>query len=129
MEVAVMSLSAHERQALDGIADQLAHSDPRLASLLATFNRLASGEEMPTGEKVIAARRPPLRRARWVYERLGFQRTALLVSLVLGVALVLFALAANHGTTGRACTASWTVTCAGRAPAHSPSPARNAAAG
>jgi hypothetical protein len=127
MEVAVMSLSAREQLALDGIADRLTHSDARLASLLATFNRLASGEDMPTGEKVSPVRRDPLRRARWVYQRLGFQRVALLVWLVLGVALLLFALSANHGSGGRPCVRSWMVTCAGPASVHSPNPVGNTA--
>ena len=32
-----MSLSAREQQALDSIEDEMAGSDPKLASLLATF--------------------------------------------------------------------------------------------
>jgi Protein of unknown function (DUF3040) len=47
MEVAVMSLSTREQLALDGIANKLAGSDPRLAALLVTFARLTSGEAMP----------------------------------------------------------------------------------
>jgi hypothetical protein len=111
MEVAVMSLSAHEQHALDGIATGLAHSDPRLASLMATFNRLTSGEAMPAGEKVLA-RRGLLRRTRGLYARLGFQRVALIVWLVLGIVLVAVALALSHGTNGRACTGTWPA-CAG----------------
>jgi hypothetical protein len=112
MEVAVMSLSAHEQQALDGIADGLAHSDPRLASLLATFNRLTSGEAMPTGEKDLVARRDLAMRARWLYARLGLSRIALIVWLVLGVVLVVIALSLSHGASGRTCARSWP-TCAG----------------
>lgn len=40
-----MCLSARDRRALDSLEDQLAGSDPRLASLMATFTRLVSGEE------------------------------------------------------------------------------------
>lgn len=47
-----MSLSASEQQALDSIAATLTSSDPKLASLLAIFARLASGEEMPVRERV-----------------------------------------------------------------------------
>ena len=47
-----MSLGAWERQALDSIADGLAGSAPDLASLLAIFSRLASGEAMPAREKL-----------------------------------------------------------------------------
>jgi hypothetical protein len=54
-----MSLSAWEQQALDSIEDELAGADPKLASLLATFARLASGEEMPVREKI---RKQSLRR-------------------------------------------------------------------
>jgi hypothetical protein len=127
LEVAVMSLSAREQQALDGIAYGLAHSDSRLVSLLATFNWLNSDEDMPVREKVMIARRDPLARPRRLYEQLGFQRIALLVWLLLGVALVLFALSANHGVGARACVRSGMVVCARPAPAHSLAPARNTA--
>jgi hypothetical protein len=112
MEVAVMSLTAHEQQALDGIANGLAHSDPGLASLLATFNRLTSAEAMPASEKILVAPRDVVRRARWLYSRLGFQRVALIVWLMLGIVLVVIALTVTHGTTGRGCARSWPA-CAG----------------
>jgi hypothetical protein len=59
-----MSLSAWEQQALDSIEGGLGGSDPGLVSLLATFARLAAGEEMPVHEEIRvpgrrAARRPP----------------------------------------------------------------------
>jgi Protein of unknown function (DUF3040) len=47
-----MSLSAREQQELASIEDRLASSDPKLASLLAMFGRLASGEDMPMRDKV-----------------------------------------------------------------------------
>jgi hypothetical protein len=112
MEVAVMSLTAHEQQALAGIAHGLAHSDPGLASLLATFNRLTSAEAMPGSEKIPVGRRDLVRHARWLYARLGFHRVALIVWLVLGIVLVVVALSVSHGTTGRGCARSWPV-CAG----------------
>ena len=43
----MMSFTGLERQALGSIADGLAGSDPRLASMLTIFSRLAVGEEMP----------------------------------------------------------------------------------
>ena len=46
-----MSLTEPETQALGSIADGLAGSDPRLASMLNIFSRLAAGEEMPAREK------------------------------------------------------------------------------
>jgi Protein of unknown function (DUF3040) len=56
-----MSLSAWEQQALDSIEGGLAGSDPELVSLLATFARRASGEEMPVREDpgARAAGHPP----------------------------------------------------------------------
>src|SRR5215470_16379097 len=75
-----MSLSAWEQQALDSIEDELVGADPKLASLQATFARLASGEEMPVCEKI---RKQSLYRgnvrwpARRLFPRLGLQRTML----------------------------------------------------
>jgi hypothetical protein len=51
-EVAVVSLSAHEQRTLSCIADELAASNPKLASILAVFNRVAWGEEMPVRQDV-----------------------------------------------------------------------------
>ena len=42
-----MSLSAWEQRTLSYIAAELAGSDPKLASILAVFNRLTRGEAMP----------------------------------------------------------------------------------
>ena len=46
-----MSLNQLKTQALGSIADGLAGSDPRLASMLTIFSRLAAGEEMPVRAK------------------------------------------------------------------------------
>jgi hypothetical protein len=60
-----MSLNQPETQALGVIADGLAGSDPRLASMLTIFSRLAAGEAMPVREKTRARReRPAARRPR-----------------------------------------------------------------
>ena len=56
-----MSLNASEQKALDSIEATLTSSDLKLASLLAIFARLASGEEMPVRERV------------WIHLRSGFQ--------------------------------------------------------
>lgn len=40
-----MSLNAREQHTLNSMERQLAGSDPKLASLMATFTRLVSGEE------------------------------------------------------------------------------------
>ncbi len=47
-----MSLPARERRRLHGIQITLDRSDPRLASLFATFSRLAQEEEMPNIERL-----------------------------------------------------------------------------
>jgi hypothetical protein len=56
MEGAAVSLSPWERQILSRIAEELTGADPKLASLVTGFNRLAASEGMPA--------RPPLRSAR-----------------------------------------------------------------
>ncbi len=47
-----MSLPARERRRLSGIQCALDRSDPRLASLFATFSRLTQEEEMPHFERL-----------------------------------------------------------------------------
>ena len=62
-----MSLNQPETQALGSIADGLAGSDPRLASMLTIFSRLAAGEDMPAREKTRVRRgRPAAHRPRRV---------------------------------------------------------------
>ena len=116
----MMSLNQLETQALGSIADRLAGSDPRLASMLTIFSRLAAGEEMPVRQKTrvrrgrAAARRP--RRARRHprrgttrsqprrrHPRLGWQQARLVVAAVISAALLTVALAL---------TASGPTTCA-----------------
>jgi len=93
LEVQLMSLSARERQASDSIDVRLTSSDPKLASLLAIFARLASDEEMPAREKIPMFRRlvphgrhqyrPSSRRAgagrgiRSIFRCLGWRRNML----------------------------------------------------
>jgi len=58
-----MSRAGWERQALNSIQSVLGHTDPKLASHLAGFSRLASSEEMPAHERVRSPlRHPPYRR-------------------------------------------------------------------
>jgi hypothetical protein len=137
---AAMSLSAWEQQALDSIKDTLAASDPKLASLLSAFSRLASGEEMPTREAIRmgprrAARRPSRKRrhradqrrhradqmtrhvAR-VRESLGSRRTALLLWLAITAILITVALVLNSGNAPATCTYPWSIGCINSAPAH-----------
>ena len=90
-EVAVMSLTAREKHALHAIEDRLAGSDPRLASRLATFTRLTSGEEMPTREMIqrgcpLRQRRDgPFQHARRLGQHMGWQRAMLLLCLAVAV--------------------------------------------
>src|SRR5215831_1231273 len=58
-DVMMMSFTEPETQALGSIADGLAGSDPRLASMLTIFGRLAAGEEMPAREKTRVRRGRP----------------------------------------------------------------------
>ena len=115
-----MSLNHLERQALGAIADGLAGSDPRLASMLTIFSRLATGEEMPARQTTRArygrpavfrprrARRHPRRgiavpHARRQYPRLGWPPALLVLGAVICAALLTAALAL---------TASGPTTCA-----------------
>jgi Protein of unknown function (DUF3040) len=121
-----MSLSAWEQQALYSIEDQLAGADPKLASLLATFVRLASGEEMPVREKIRkqSLRRGNVRRpARGLFPRLGLQQTMLLLWLTVTIALIAVALVLNRDSRNGPCPESWAVACTQQAPVHSPRPA------
>jgi Protein of unknown function (DUF3040) len=107
-----MSLSAWEQQALDSITEGLTDSDPRLAALLATFTRLVSGEEMPAREKAPPGQRRRPRRgkvrqqARRVYLRLGFQRAALLLWLLVTAVLITVGMTLSRSSQG-GCTDFW----------------------
>lgn len=59
-----MSLSAHDRQALEAIEGRLAASDPRLAAMLSTFSRLEDGEAVPAREQIREGRQHRLARHR-----------------------------------------------------------------
>jgi hypothetical protein len=106
----MMSLTERESQALDSIAESLAGFDPRLASMLNIFSRLAAGEEMPAREKIRIRRGwPPAgTRPRWhqrrgtglpqprpLYARLGRQQAMLLLWAGISAALLTVALALN----------------------------------
>jgi hypothetical protein len=84
-----MSLSTWEQQAPNSIKDHLASCDPALVARLTIFTRLASGEEMPTREKIhvgswraVRRSRPEPRPTRRAYQRLGLQQAVLLLWLV-----------------------------------------------
>jgi hypothetical protein len=113
-----MSLTEPETQALGSIADGLAGADPRLASMLAIFSRLAADEEMPAREKTRVRRGRPARprrarryprrgtarlQGRRRYARLGWPLAMLVLGAVISAALLTAALAL---------TASGPTTCA-----------------
>jgi len=123
-----MSFTEPETQALGSIADGLAGSDPRLASMLTIFSRLAAGEEMPVREKTRVRRGRPARPrrarryprrgtacplARRRYPRLGWQQALLVLGAVISAALLAATLAL---------TASGPTTCARSMGTACPSP-------
>ena len=116
-----MSLNQLETQALGAIADGLAGSDPRLASMLTIFSRLAAGEDMPARQKTRVRRgrpaahrprraRPYPRRgiavpqARRRHPRLGWPQAMLALGAIICAALLAAALAltaSGHTTCAR----------------------------
>jgi Protein of unknown function (DUF3040) len=105
-----MSLSAWEQQALDSIKDDLAGSDPQLASLLTTFTRLASAEEMPVQETIVSGR------SRRMAGHVKLQWAVLLLWLLITVAMITVALTLSHGGGQGTCTGSWPTLCSHPAP-------------
>jgi hypothetical protein len=124
MEVAVVSLSARERHALQGIEDRLIGSDPKLAATLATFNRLASDEEMPTEEMVPPARCDP-RGARRLLPGLALRRVMPLMWVLIAIVAIAVIAALSSRASGDACARTLAVACGSPAPAHSSPGARD----
>ena len=130
-----MSLSAWEQRNLDSIKDGLAGSDPGLATLLATFNQLASGEEMSALEEIRAGlrgvtrgpghkRRQPRRgAASRVHQRVGLQWAAVLLWLLTTISLITVGLVLSQGGGQGICPRSWAVICVDSATAHTSHPA------
>jgi hypothetical protein len=127
-DVMMMSFTELERQALGSIEDGLAGSDPRLASILSIFSRLAAGEEMPAREKIrirrgrLAARRPrhawrrPHRviafpQAHRLYPRLGWRQAMPLLWAVITATLLAIALVLNTSGHNAPCTPSIGTAC------------------
>ncbi len=129
----MMSLSEREKQALDAIGDRLAGSDPELASQLAIFSRLASGEETPVRKKIRAILRRaghrPYRRtgahagtqrfrnARKLYRRLGRRQAALLMPFLISIGLFALALVLSR-CSHEECSQLQGTACAWRMPSH-----------
>lgn len=131
-----MSLSAQEQQDLELIKDGLTGSDAGLVTLLDTFNRLASGEEMPAGEKIrpgsrAAAgcarrgRRYPHRRCRYPRQASQRRRQWAPPLLWLGITLSLIAVALvfSHIGSSSRCAPSLAMACSHADTAGTVSPA------
>jgi hypothetical protein len=104
MEVPVMSPAGWEHQALDSIQSALGHTDPKLASLLATFSRLASSEQMPAHEKIRSPlrhppqrRRSPPRRGKTPHRHRSPQRAVILTWLIISIAMITVAVILSRG--------------------------------
>jgi hypothetical protein len=72
-----MCLSARDQRLLDQAGEDVARSDPRLASMLAIFARLTAGEAMPDREQVSVPAGPG-RRAGTVLRELASAMTRLI---------------------------------------------------
>jgi hypothetical protein len=99
-----MSPVGWEHQALDSIQSALGHTDPELASLLATFTRLAASEEMPAHEKVRSPighrprrHRSRPRRGRAPHRHRSLQRAAILTWLITTTAMITVAVILSRG--------------------------------
>ena len=124
-----MCLSAREQRTLDCIADELARSDPKLASILDVFDRLAVGEEMPErqvgcgmGQRQVRrshpGRRCRLRNLYWARRASGRVWPVVPACILMGAMLIAAMLVlsfAGPGSGGRGrCVPPWSVVCAGR---------------
>jgi hypothetical protein len=112
MEGPVTSLSAWEQQVLNSIKDGLASSDPTLVARLAIFTRLASGEQMPAGEKIhVGSQLAVLRSGPEPRHTRRQEVVPPLLWLVTTVALIVVALVCNRGGSPGTCTGSWATFC------------------
>lgn len=109
-------MSAGEQRTLSCVADELVASDPKLASMLQVFNRLASDEEMPARRRAGGSQqeagglRRTRRRARSVNAVWPFLTWILLTAALITVAVVLSNI--GHGSDGRLdCSQLWPTTC------------------
>jgi hypothetical protein len=129
-----MGLSARERQVLDSIEAGLASSDPRMAALLGRFTTLVSDEDMPAREQIPANSRYLIRRSRTRYcrskrsrgrswlmpGRLGFQRTAALIYVLVVLALVVTVVVLSGGSSPKECPSWLATSCPRSAPGSRP---------
>jgi hypothetical protein len=110
-EEAALSLNEREQRILSRIAEEFARTAPVLVTLLHGFNRLASGEAMPS--------RRPLRRLRRRLSTVALSRTVVTVWTLTTVGMVAVALVlshVSHGTGGSgSCQASSLAVCSAQA--------------
>jgi hypothetical protein len=128
-----MSLNTSEQQALDSIEATLTSSDPKLASQLAIFARLASGEEMPVRERVRIRRRLQVTRGwqrkqrcsrpdkagrhiRSGFRSLGWRRVALMTFVLAFAGLIAVSVINSHANHGK-CARVHIAACVGQVPA------------
>jgi hypothetical protein len=122
-----VSLSAHDRRALNLIGESLAGSDPRLAAMMSAFSRLADGEAMPGRERIQAGRQRMAGQAFRAtlaalpgrcWHRMAAQRWVTLTWLAISLVLITLALVASHTGSSATCV-GWTApACGNHAPAH-----------
>jgi hypothetical protein len=100
-----MSLPAGQQRILDGIAETLRLTEPRLTVMFAIFTRLAKNEPPPRGEQISVRRRGALLGAPWqplAWRRGLVWRRLLIISQVAIAVVALSALAyvTSHGAAG-----------------------------
>jgi Protein of unknown function (DUF3040) len=124
-----VSLSAHDKEALDLIEEGLAASDPRFAAKLSAFTQLTDGGEMPARERIRAAARPtafrgPLMRGsrpgRHTWPRQPLCWVTVAVWLLISATMLSLALILSHSGAA-ACARGQATGCANRSVPSAPS--------
>ncbi len=104
-----MSLPARQQRALDGIAEGLRISEPRLTAMFATFTRLTLTEQRPHREQLadagvlarIAARWRRLHSRRSAVGRRAWQRVLIIGQVAIAFVLLAVLVGVSAGTPGR----------------------------
>jgi hypothetical protein len=117
-----VSLSARDQHALESIEAALVDTDPQLALTLNAFSRLTEGEEdMPMPERIRSPARAVLSLSRlassWRHAagRPGWQRTRMLLWLVISLALVTVAVVLSRTSPASCARPPRAAACAGHA--------------
>jgi len=123
-----VSLSAHDKEALDLIEEGLGATDPRFAALLSAFSQLTDGGEMPARERIRGAGRPSAfrgllyrdsRPGRHTRSRQTFYWVTVAVWLLISAAMVSVALVLSHSGPA-ACARGQGTGCASRSAPSAP---------